>query len=168
MPGYVSHLDHLASVQYAELVNATNFWSQLQWFMAQAFSIVGVPGFRYTLLVLCLGLIISAIWQKPFHRKLWRPHYWLVLTQFVFVPVLCVIAVLYRVAPDPTKPLTKENPVADWSINVLGLLSLLSIFLWVYRMKGIRWVALCVLAIQQVFVFGAMLVAGISISGDWL
>jgi hypothetical protein len=48
------------------------------------------------------------------------------------------------------------------------LLSLLSIFLWVYRMKGIRWFAVCVLAIQEVFVLGAMFMAGMSISGDWL
>jgi hypothetical protein len=149
-------------------VNATNFWSQLQWFIAESFSIVRVPPLQYTLLVLCLGLIISAIWQKPFQRKLWRPQYWLVLTQLFFVPALCVIAVLYRVAPDPTKPLPKENAVADWSINILVLLSLLSIFLWVYRMKGIRWLAFCVLAIQEVFVFGAMFMAGMSISGDWL
>jgi len=35
-------------------------------------------------------------------------------------------------------------------------------------MKGIRWLAFCVLAIQEVFVFGAMFMAGMSISGDWL
>lgn len=129
---------------------------------------MGIPGFRYALLVLCLGLIISAIWRKPFQRTLWKPHYWLVLTQLLFVPALCAIAVLYGVVPDPTKPFPKENAVADWSINILVFLSLLLIIFWVYRMKGLRWFAFCVLAIQEVFVFGAMFMAGMSISGDWL
>jgi len=165
---YVSHLDHVSSVRYAEFVNATNFWSQLQWFIVESFWIVRVPPLRNSLVVLCLGLIISAIWQKPFQGKLWKPHYWLVLTQILFVPALCAIGVLYRVIPDPTKPLPKESAVANWSINILVLLSLASIFLWVYRMKGVRWLAFCVLAIQEVFVFGAMFMAGMSISGDWL
>jgi hypothetical protein len=134
----------------------------------ESFSIVQIPPLRYTLLILFLGLFISAIWQKPFRRKLWRRHHWLVLTQLFFVPALCVIAVLYRVTPDPNKGLPKENAVADWSINILILLSLLSILLWVYRMKGVRWLGFCVLAIQEIFVFGAMFMAGMSISGHWL
>jgi hypothetical protein len=151
-----------------KLVNTTNFWSQFQWFISESLSVARIPPFRYPLVVLYIGLIVSAIWQKPFQRKAWKPQYWLVFTQLFFVPAVCVIGVIYRVTPDPTKPLLKENAVADWSINVLALLSALSIFLWVYRMKGIRWVVFCILAIQEVFVLGAMFMAGMSISGDWI
>ena len=90
------------------------------------------------------------------------------LTQLLFVPALCVVGVLYRVAPDSTKVLPTENGVANWSINFLALLSFLSIFLWVYRMKGIRWFAFCVLAIQELFVYAAMFTAGMWINRDWL
>src|SRR5690348_9289739 len=106
--------------------------------MSEAFGVVRLIPVQCTLAILCFGLMVSTALQRPFQQKLWKRHYWLVLTQILFVPALCVIAVLYRVAPDPTKPLPKENAVANWSINILVLLSLVSIFFWVYRMKGIR------------------------------
>ena len=136
--------------------------------MVESFAFVQVPPFCYFATILALGLLGSAAWQKPFQRSVWRPHYWLALTQLLFVPALAVVGALYRVVPDPNRPLARENALADWSINALVLLSLVSCFFWVYRMKGIRCFAFCVLVIQEVFVLGAMFLAGMSISGDWL
>jgi hypothetical protein len=149
-------------------VNIGDFWAYFRWLVVQSFGFALFPPVQYTLLALGLGFIVSAAWQKPYRPSLWRTRYWLIFTQLLFVPALAVIGTLYRVILDPTKPLPKENAVANWSINILVLLSLGLSFFWVYRMKGIRWFAFCVLAIQEVFVLGAMFIAGMSISGDWI
>ena len=118
--------------------------------------------------ILTAGLLASCAWQRPFGSGRWRRHYWLVLTQFLFFPAVVAVGVLYRVNTVPNQPRPKVNPVADWSIDILFFLSLALSFFWVYKMKGFRWFAFCLVALQQVFLFGAAFVAGMSITGDWL
>jgi hypothetical protein len=91
-----------------------------------------------------------------------------VLIQFLFVPAVVAVGVLYRVSTNPTQPRPKVNPIADWTIDILFFLSLAQSLFWVYRMKGLRWFAFCLLALQQVFLFSAVFLAGMSVSGDWL
>ncbi len=118
--------------------------------------------------LLTLGVVVSFAWQRWFGNGRWKHHYWLVLTQFMFYPAVVTVGVLYRVSTNPTLPLPKANPVADWTIDVLFFLSLALSFFWVYRMKGFRWFAFCIVGLQQLLLCGAMFVAGMSITGDWL
>ena len=118
--------------------------------------------------VFAVGLIVEFVLEMPFGHGRWKHHYWLVLIQVLFIPAVVALGVLYRVNTDPTQAHPKPNPVGDWGIDILFFLSLAVNCFWVYRMKGLRWFAFCLLALQQVFVFGAAFIAGMSITGDWL
>jgi hypothetical protein len=48
------------------------------------------------------------------------------------------------------------------------MLSLALAAFWVFRMKGVRWFALCLVIMLQLILLGALFVAGMAISGDWL
>ncbi|MBZ5723118.1 MAG: hypothetical protein LAO03_22490 [Acidobacteriia bacterium] len=162
-------MDWLARLDYARTVNTNFFWSQFEWLLMQALSIVRVPLFGWIFLALVSGVFISAALQNPFRSGRWKHHYFLVFTHaLVFLAILSV-GVLYRVPfPDPTKPLLKENAVADWTLNILFFLSIILSIFWVYRMRNLRWLAFFVVALQELFLLSALFVAGMSISGDWI
>ena len=40
--------------------------------------------------------------------------------------------------------------------------------LWIYRLKGLRWLAASLLLLQGALVIGASFIAGMSVTGDWL
>lgn len=154
---------------YACTVNTNLFWPQFKWLLMQALGFVGIPLFGWILIALFVGLIISAGFQNPFRRGRWKQHYILVFTHFFLFLVIIAVGVLYRVSfPDPRRPLPKENVVADWSLNILFFLSIILSVFWVYRMKGLRWLAFFMVAVQELFLLGALFVAGMSISGDWI
>src|SRR5215469_9790669 len=135
----------------------------------QAVDIVRVPLFGWIFLALVSGLVISAALQNPFQHGRWSHRYFLVFTHFFLFLAILSIGVLYRVPfPDPTKPRPKENTIADWSLNILFFLSVILSIFWVYRMRKLRWLAFFVVALQELFVLGALAVAGMSISGDWI
>jgi hypothetical protein len=134
----------------------------------QSLSIVRLPMIGLACLLLTLGLMASFFLQKPFEAGRWKRYYWLVLTQFLFLPATAALGVVYRVSTDPTQPRPTVNPIGDWGINILFLLSLALNVFWVYRMKGVRWFAFCFVSLQQLFLFGAAFVAGMSVTGDWL
>jgi hypothetical protein len=135
----------------------------------QALSIVQVPLFGWILLALVSGLVISASLQNPFRSGRWKRHYFLVFTHCLLFLAIVLVGALYRAPfPDPTKPLPKENSVADWTLNILFVLSIILSIFWVYRMRGLRWLAFFVVAAQELFLLWALFVAGMSISGDWI
>lgn len=111
----------------------------------QGLDVLRLPPIAVAFMLLTIGLVVAFAWQGPFRKGHWKRHYFLAFTQSLFFPVVIAIGALYRVNPDPTKSLLKVNPVADWSIEILFFFfSLVLIFFWVYRMKGIRWFAFCV------------------------
>jgi hypothetical protein len=134
----------------------------------QGFGIVGLPKVGLASFLLIVGLFVSIARQKPFEGGRWKRHYSLVFMQFFFYPAIVAIGVLYRVSSNPTRPRPRVNPFADWTIDVLFFLSLALSFFWVYRMKNLRWLAFCLVSLLQLFLFGAMFVASMSITGDWL
>jgi hypothetical protein len=150
-------------------VNTKHFWPQFEWLLMQALGFVTVPLFGWIFLSLVSGVVISAALQNPFRNGRWKRHYFLVFTHcLLFLAIVC-IGVLYRVPfADPTKPLSEENAVADWTLNILFFLSIILSVFWVYRMRNLRWLAFFVVALQELFILGALFVAGMSISGDWI
>jgi len=46
--------------------------------------------------------------------------------------------------------------------------SLASCGFWIWRMKGFRWYATSLMALAELVTWGALFVAGMSITGDWL
>jgi hypothetical protein len=133
----------------------------------QGLEIVEVPLVGWACLVLTVGLLASLAWQKPFGSGRWKRYYSLVFAQFLFYPAVVAIGVLYRVDTS-TRPRPSVNPIADWTIDILFYTPLALSLFWVYAMKGLRWFALCLVALQQLFLFGGAFVAGMSVTGNWL
>ncbi len=161
-------MDWVTRKGYAGFMNTIHFWQHFTWMFTQGFGILGLPKVRLAFLLLIIGLFASIVWQRPFERGHWKNYYWLVLTQLVFYPAIIAIGTLYGVSSNPTRPLPKLNPFADLSLDVLFGVSLVSGIFWVCRMKGLRWFAFCMVLLQQLLVFGALFIASMSITGDWL
>ena len=62
----------------------------------------------------------------------------------------------------------RPNPAGETYLDVALYGSLASCAFWIWRMKGFRWSAAMLMAMLEVPVFGALFVAGMSVSGDWL
>ncbi|HKT88562.1 MAG TPA: hypothetical protein VJQ59_09015 [Candidatus Sulfotelmatobacter sp.] len=149
-------------------MNASHFWSQFFWLFVQGLDIVvALPKIRLAFMLSIIGLLVSIAWQNPFGRGLWKRYYSAVFAQFLFYPAIIAIGVLYRTG-NPFQRLPRLNPFVEWTLYVLFGLSLLSGLFWVFRMRGLRWFALCLLVLQQILIFGALFVAEMSITGDWL
>jgi hypothetical protein len=118
-------------------------------------------------LVICAsGLVLAFGWQLPFRREVWRHSYWLVLTQILFFPATIAIGVLFHASGGG--PHHEPNQTGRWLLDGLRYLSLGLGCVWVYRMKGLRWFAVSLVALQELVVLCAGFIAGMSVSGDWL
>jgi hypothetical protein len=116
---------------------------------------------------ICVVSVVSAfVRQQPFRSGKWRSSYWLIFTQLLFFPAIVAVGVLFPAVS--LRPYPKENPTGHWLLDGLFYLSLATSAFWLYRMKGLRWLSLSLLALQQVILFGAGFIVGMSVSGDWL
>jgi len=94
------------------------------------------------------SLVLSVVQQRPLKSPNWRSYYWLALTQLLFFPAIVSVSVL--------------GP-----INRVGILLCVALALgafWIYRMKGLRWFASSLIAVQYVFLLGAFFIAVTSIA----
>jgi len=118
---------------------------------------------------LFIGTAVSSVWaglrQQPFRKHLWKRHHWLVLSHFFFFVAAIVVGLLW--ANDPRNHHPSSRAATFWLDTVIYG-SLASCIIWTWQMKGFRWCAASLLALVEVITFGAIFVAGMSISGDWL
>lgn len=120
--------------------------------------------FSFVFLLGAISFIAAALVQRPFRRHLVKGHHWLVLTQCLFFPAAIAVGVFW------------SNPLADPAIAHHGNLwldvvtygSLASCAFWVWRMKGFRWYAASLMTMAEVITWGAIFIAGMSVTGDWL
>jgi hypothetical protein len=110
---------------------------------------------------------VAFVRQQPFKRQLWRTSHWLIFTQLLFFPAVVAVGVLFP-AVSSVRPDLKENIMGHRLLDGLFYLSLSTSAFWVWRMRGLRWLAASLLLLQQVILTGAGFVAGMSVSGDWL
>ena len=148
-------------------MDSSHFWQSFQWLFGMGLEIVHLPAFGAAGVLLTVGLVISLFRQKPFGSGRWKGYYWLVLTQFVFYPAVIAVGARYEAAHS-LSPLPAANPVADLMLKALFYLSLVLGVFWIYRLKNFRWFALCFVALLELFLVGGLLVAGMSITGDWI
>jgi hypothetical protein len=71
-------------------------------------------------------------------------------------------------AASSVRPDLKQNVMGHRLLDGLFYLSVATSAFWVWRMRGLRWLAVSLLVLQQVILIGAGFVAGMSVSGDWL
>lgn len=118
---------------------------------------------------LFIGATISSVWaglrQQPFRKHLWKRHHWLVLSHLCFFVAAIVVGLLW--ANNVSNPHPSSQAAKFW-LDVVTYGSLASCIIWTWQMKGFRWFAASLLASVEVITFGAIFVAGMSISGDWL
>jgi hypothetical protein len=127
---------------------------------------LGVPPVLLMASICLIGVIVAFVLQQPFQRQLWRPSYWLIFTQLLFFPASVLVGVLFPAVSGPPYP--KENVMGKRLLDGVFYLSLATSAFWLWRMKGLRWLSASLLVLQQVILFGAGFVAGMSVSGDWL
>jgi hypothetical protein len=120
---------------------------------------------------LCILLplaVVSLIWawhrQQPMHRQLWRPAHWLVLSHLLFFGAAILIGTLFSY----DRAARAIDHRADQGLNVLFYGSLLSCAFWIWSMKGFRWFAASLMATIECLIVGALFIAGMSVTGDWL
>ncbi len=115
---------------------------------------------------------VSFVWagqkQRPYQTRLWKPYHWLVLTHLLFFPAVILVGVLCaNPVTNPTIPHQTDRS-ARFYLDALSYGSFASCAFWIWRMKGFRWYASSLMALIELPTFGALLVAGMSIAGDWL
>lgn len=127
----------------------SQFWPTF-WLRAYASlqAFVVVPSLLLMLLGAGSSLAFSVVQQRPLTSPNWRSYYWLALTQLLFFPAMVAVSVL--------------GPINRAAILLCVALTLGAF--WIYRMKGLRWFASSLIAIQYVFLLGAFFIAITSIA----
>ena len=124
--------------------------------------------------VLC-ALILSAsslVWaglkQRPFKTGRWKMHHWFVIGYSLFFVGAMAVAV-FGANPN-TNPTIPHPPIpaTEFCLDLVTYGSITSCGFWVWRMKGFRWYAASLLLVAEVVVWGALFIAGMSVSGEWL
>jgi hypothetical protein len=107
-------------------------------------------------------------WSRyPPQRRAWRSHYWLVFSHLLFF----VFAIgLGAARPNPQYPGTPHHrdELGLMFLQVLWYGSWMSCAFWIWRMRNFRWIAALLLLGTQFLVGGALFIAGMSITGDWI
>ena len=136
------------------------------WYSRMAVEVIALPPFAVVFSIALLSLIWASIRQRPF-RHGWKPYYWLVLTHALFFPMAITVGVIWENSANPAF----RQPVSstpEGLCEAIFFMSLASCAFWVWRMKRFRWFALSLMIFSEVFVLGALFVADMSITGDWL
>jgi len=131
-------------------------------------AVVMLPPLSVTLLLSTISLVWALIKQRPFKVPRWRPIYWLVVTHaFFFIAAIAVAVLGANPITNPTVP-HPPIPAAERCLAILTFGSLASCGFWVWRMKGLRWFAASLMLVAEVITYGALFIAGMAVSGDWL
>jgi hypothetical protein len=118
-------------------------------------------------LALIANLVAALVTKWPFRQDRWKKSYWLVFTNLLFIPVTIAIGVAWELDTSIV-PRPKPNPLAVWTSNGSFFVSIALGVYWAFRMKGLRWVAIAILLVTHWMLMGAGVIAGMSLSGDWL
>jgi hypothetical protein len=126
------------------------------------------PPIRLPFLTAAISLLWAAIKQKPFTTGVWKPYHWLAACHFLFFVAAIAVGVFgENPVSNPTIP---HPPIRsdEFYLDVVAYGSLVSCAFWIWRMKGFRWFATSLMAIAELITWGALFIAGMSVSGDWL
>jgi len=137
------------------------------WLTGQALVFAFFPPLLLAFSFAAISFLWAALKQRPFHSQLWRPYHWLVLMHALFFPAAIAVGVIWANPADPALHHT-TMPLAERCLDGVGYASLISCGFWVWRMKGFRWWAASLMAMAEVVIWGALFVAGMSITGEWL
>ena len=113
-----------------------------------------------------LAMLYISGFTRPFKAGLWKPYHWLVLTHLLFFPAAISTGVLW--SNHDRRMISPAEGRALIGLQVMFYASLASSGFWIWRMKGFRWFAAGLMMLLELAIAGAVFIAGMSVSGDWL
>jgi hypothetical protein len=147
-------------------MNTSHFSPDFQRLLWWSLESTTLPPLMLVEAVCVTSLTVALLVQRPFQQGTWRRSYWLIFTQLLFFPAIVAVGALFPAIS--VRPYPKENPTGKRLLDALFYFSLVTAAIWLYRMKGLRWLSASVLAVQHVLLIGAGFIAGMSVSGDWI
>ena len=82
----------------------------------------------------------------------------------LFYPIIIGVGTIFDVKTHGIQSIQNGERL----LNTLILLSCLLGCFWIYRSKGIRWLVASLVLLQEILLLGAIFVAGMAVTGDWL
>jgi hypothetical protein len=147
-------------------MNSAHFLHSFQKLFLWSLEFLLVPPVLAAIGICTVGVVVAYTQQQPLHRQRWRTWHWLIFTQLLFFPAMVAVGVFF---PAPSGPYhSPGNATGERLLDALFYLSLATSALWCWRLKGMRWLATSLLVLQQIILSAAGLVAGMSVSGEWL
>jgi hypothetical protein len=137
-------------------------------FSEWALEFMAVPPVCFAFLVAAVSLLWAANKQRPFQTRLWKRHHWLAFAHLLFFAVAIVIGVLGQSTHPYLIPPYPADRTAKLCLEAVKYGSLASCAFWIWRMKGFRWYAASLMALGELVTLGALFVAAMSITGDWI
>jgi hypothetical protein len=131
-------------------------------------AVVFLPPLAIAFALAGISFVWAGIKQRPFKTGLWKQYHWLVSSHLLFFVAAIAVAVFYAnpiTNPTITHP---SNPSGALCLDAVTYGSLASCGFWIWRMKGFRWYATSLMALAEVITYGALFVAGMAVTGDWL
>jgi len=148
-------------------VNIVGFWSTFQAYFLWGLEVLWVPPMRTAGLISLGSVIAASLFQGPGLRVNWRRSYSLVFTQLIFYPLVIATAVVLRANLSlPIHP--EQHRFEQHVLDCLAIASVLTGCFWVYRLRGLRWLAVSLVLVQEVVMFGGLVIAGMAVTGDWI
>jgi VanZ family protein len=145
------------------------FWKAFQTFFVWGIEAWVLPSPILLVGLLSLSIIIAVYsFRRRQVRTHWCPAYWLVFTQLLFYPLIIGVAAGFQGVLRGPDQNPHTNPTGDHLLDVLLYTSLATACFWIYRMKGVRWLAVGLVVFQETILYGALFIAGMAISGDWI
>jgi hypothetical protein len=111
------------------------------------------------------ALVAFLFWRRQIMSR-WHRAYWLVFTQALFIPLTIGIGLLFPAhgAADGWH----SNPIGEHLVDAFTVIPLVTGCYWIYRLKGVRWLAVILVVMQEFFLYLTLMIAGLSVSGEWI
>jgi len=149
-------------------MNEGHFWKTFQTFSVWGIEAWTLPPILIAGLVALVIIFVFYLFRRRQVGLHWRPVYWFVFTQLLFYPLIIGVAAGFQGVLRGPEQNPRTNPFGDHLLQTLLYASLVTGSFWIYRMKGLRWLALGLVVFQETILCGGLFIAGMAVSGDWI
>src|SRR6476660_5409355 len=131
------------------------FLLQFRTYFLWSFAFSFFAEFRVPMLLLIANLLIALAFSRKGLRNCWKRSHWLVFTNLVLYPAVVAVGAIFSAEPHAPK----VSRFGEWALDAILLLTVLMGSYCVYVMRGLRWLALSILLVEECLLFGAMFIA---------
>ena len=137
------------------------FWTYSLW----AFQFLAAENLRWISSAFLVVLAVDGLvtFRSPTAWTDFKSSYRKLLILLAGFPLSIAVGVIFR-APSPTAP----SLAGKWLLNGIDVLALVFAIYCIYRAKGVRWFTAGIVVAELWLILLAGLVAGMSVTGDWL